>query len=331
MKKNLFLSLAMMASGVLVAAPQAKHGQRAESALYHQTQAAAADDSKLFLDPLVYSELSSLSGQTVLNAGCGTGAWAAHAAQQGGRVCGVDQQLSLVQQAQQAVAAAGVEGQVHLCQANMGKLPYEAALFDRAVSINMGAELPSTLEAVKKDQRELTGLGAHCQELARVLKPGAEAIIAAPASFDVVFADASCDAGRVQEHIQQVLAKIGKSKDAATIARHLEELIEVKRATFAVRQGKLQLVTDASQLELGEIVWRKLPEGAVQNYYHSEEEYLVAIRDAGLTCHEVKRPCFFGKVKWDMYKKALPQGETALGEAYLDNHPFTIYYVTKKA
>jgi hypothetical protein len=104
----------------------------------------------------------------------------------------------------------------------------------------------------------------------------------------------------------------------------------VTRATFVRRDGKLRLVTDAKMLVLGEKVWRKNPTGAALEIYHSEEEYLVAIRNAGFVCEEIKRPCFFGEVKLNAYNKTA-QDEQKLGAAYSNHHPFTIFYVKKAA
>ncbi len=200
-----------------------------------------------------------------------------------------------------------------------------------AISVNCGVNLAATTHVVSKNERKVAGLGAHMQEIADSLKENGSAIVTAPASYGVVFTSGAGSKEEVEKKIASALSKINANDEPAKIAAALNELKEVTRATFVKRGGKLQLVRDEKMLTLGEKVWRKNPDGARLENFHSEEEYLVAIREAGLFCEEIKRPCFFGQVKWDAYNKSLQAGESALGQAYKDNHPFTIYKVVKKA
>ena len=170
-------------------------------------------------------------------------------------------------------------------------------------------------------------LGSHLRAIAASLKPNGEAIITASASYDIVFTQGNKSEKEVEQEILKALAKIASSEDPKVIETALNELTSVARATFISHNGKMELVRDARTLTPGQTVWRKNPEGIRLEKYHSEEEYLVAIRDAGLTCVEIKRPCFFGEVKWKAYN-ALTQ--TALGPSYMHNHPFTLYQVVKK-
>ncbi|MCH9626545.1 MAG: hypothetical protein S4CHLAM2_01670 [Chlamydiales bacterium] len=299
-KKSLFLSALLMSANLFAGTAESGQGP----------------DGELFLDPYLNSELKNVSGYVVLDAGCGSAPWAAVAAENGAVVCGVASQFSLLDKAQIAVARSGVERSVELCRTENVNLPYEAAKFDWALSVGVGS-----------DQPPATGLNRYFQEVARVLKTEGQLFIAAPASYDVVFTDGKHTAKSVQKHIQMVLAKIGSNDDPEMIAHSLEELDEVQRATFVRRGNQLKLVTDGKELKIGEAIWRKTPTGAISNYFHSEEEYLVAIRNAGLHCEEIKRPCFFGKVKYKAYRAENDE----LGEAYIDNNPFTLYYVTKRA
>lgn len=197
------------------------------------------------------------------------------------------------------------------------------------VNRNIGCNIPSTQHVVSNDGFKVTGLGAHFRDLAGKVKTGNRAVITAPASYDVVFTDGTRSDEEIYAHIDDVLAAIGESQDETLIEKQLSSLQGVNRATFARRDGMLMLVTDQRGLQVGETVWRKTPEGAEKNIYHSEEEYLVALKNAGWTVEEIKRPSFYGQVKWKQFVDAREKGEKSLGAAYMDHNPFTIYYVTK--
>lgn len=197
------------------------------------------------------------------------------------------------------------------------------------VNRNIGCNIPSTKQIVSNDGFQVTGLGAHFRDLANKVKSGNRAVITAPASYDVVFTDGTRSYEETYAHIDGVLAAIGESQDEALIRAQLSSLEGVNRATFVHRDGMLMLVTDERGLQLGETIWRKTPEGAEQNIYHSEEEYLVALKNAGWTVEEIKRPCFYGQVKWKQFVDAREKGDQSLGAAYMDHNPFTIYYATK--
>jgi hypothetical protein len=200
-----------------------------------------------------------------------------------------------------------------------------------AISINIGSELPSTTHiAAEKACREI-GLSAHFKEIASTISAEEKAVIAVPASYGVVFTDGSANDESVMAHIQEVLAKIESVQESEKIKSVLNELTEVYRATFAIRNERLCLVTDEKELHLGESIWRKSPEGAELAVYHSEEEYLMALFNAGFAVDEVKRPCFYGNLKYRMHRSSLKEGEKGLGQSYVENHPFTVFYITKKA
>lgn len=216
-------------------------------------------------------------------------------------------------------------------QGGQALLPEQKNSFEHALSVNIGKNLPSAVYVVSKDATQVTGLSAHIQDIADSLKVGGKAIITAPASYDVVFTDNTVSADVAAADIAAALKRIGSSQDTALIAKTLGGLQSVTRATFVSRGGKLTLVTKEKSLMNGEKIWRKTPEGVELNAYHSEEEFLSAIASAKLTCEEVKRPCFFGQVKWQAYNASLKNGQKGLGSAYQDHNPYTIYYVTKKA
>lgn len=207
----------------------------------------------------------------------------------------------------------------------------KAHSFEQAISLNIGKNIPSTTHIISKDDCRIVGLGAHMRGISESLQQRGKAVIVTPASYGVVFTDGTKTETQVHEHIKAVLAKIGSSEERHVIASALDELNEVHHATFVRRENKFKLITEEKALHIGDVVWRKTPTGSETNIYHSEEEYLVAIKNAGLVCEEVKRPCFFGEVKWKAYNNSVQGTGKTLGAAYMNNHPYTLFYVSKKS
>lgn len=172
-------------------------------------------------------------------------------------------------------------------------------------------------------------LSARLKDVASGMRAGEKLMVAAPASYGVLFTNGTATDEVVQQHIQKVLSKIGKSKDSSSIISNLKGLNAVMRATFVQTDQGLKLVTNEKSLHSGQHIWCKTPEGVIASIYHSEEEYLNTLNQAGFYCEEIKRPCFFGKVKSDMWH-AQQAGGKSLGSAYINNHPFTLYYVVKR-
>jgi len=210
-----------------------------------------------------------------------------------------------------------------------------------AVSINIGTSLPSTRHIISTDVCKEVGLGAYFKNMAKDVTPSTRVVVTAPASFGAVFTDSSCEEGtcpgdnsyrneKVYQHIQAVLAQVGASTDENTIQQNLKALTEVCHATFAIRNDMLTLVTDERELLLGEPVWRKNFDEIEKCIYHSEEEYLVAFANAGFVVEEIKRPCFC-EYDYKQHIASLKEGEKGLGHSYVENHPFTIFYMARKS
>lgn len=242
-----------------------------------------------------------------------------------GTLCaeGVDERVFLAPHLAEVAGQVAFKGGEGLAQDKKGSFAY-------AVSYNVGVHLPSTTHVVTGEKFQVIGLGAHLKEITESLQPQGKAVITAPASFGVLFTSGARSAEEITKDVAAVLEKIGTEQSSEVIARELGSLTDVMHATFARTEGKLALVTDEKVLHCGQEVWRKTPEGAEQQTYHSEEEYLAEMGAAGLHCEELKRPCFFGEVKWKAYNSSLKEGEVALGDAYKENHPFTVYHVVKK-
>jgi len=199
------------------------------------------------------------------------------------------------------------------------------------ISINVGCNIPSHSHLLTQEGCRELGLSTYIAQIAQEMKVNGAAVITAPASYDVVFTNGSRSDEEIYQSMEEILAKIGTNQDPEVIKNTLGELHGVNRATFVHREDKLVLVSDVRALRSGEAIWRITPDGAMQDNYHSEEEYLVAFRSAGLFCEEISRPSFYGELKWKMYNDNLQDKKEALGAAYMENNAFTIYHVVKKA
>lgn len=317
MKKSI-----LMACGILMTAQLLGNPYHAAPQCIYKS----VEDEELFLAPLIREELKQLAGKIVLDAGCGSGFWTIEAAKEGAHVCGFDQWIDT---AQIAIAQAGVEEQIALSQGDLTSLPYENESFDHVLSVDTVSSIPATTHILTPGMCMTAGLGAYFREIYRVLKDEGRAIIVAPASYDIVFTDQSKNEREIFRHIHHVLSRLGRTQDPQTICEQLNDLIEVKRATFVHRDERLVLVADENELRMGELIWRKTPQGVFFSFYHPEEEYLTLLQDSGLKCVEIKRPCFNGKLKWDMFHSSLSENEIGLGSAYMNHNPFTFFYVEK--
>ncbi len=272
-------------------------------------------DGARFLDPYFTPYLMNAHGLEVLDAGCGTAPWAIYAAQNGANVLALDLQEEMIAAAKRNVESSGLSGRINLIVADVADLPCKDGSFDLAISINVGCNLPSTVEIDGKN----VGLGPHIREMARSLKPGGIAVVTAPASFATVFTDGTSHSS-VVEHIRTILTQLPENPSPTEIRSHLNGLKEVYRATFVIRDGRLSLVVDESDLQNGEPIWRKLPGLTVPNRYHPEEEYLEEFLNAGLTVRKVDHPQFGSKAEVAEH----------FGEEYAEHSPFAIYSLVKE-
>lgn len=280
-------------------------------------------DGALFLDPYFLPDLVDLEGLRVLDAGCRAAPWAILAAQNGAEVFGIDLQEKMIEKGLAAVLAAGMEEKVHLQVGDVAYLPFSCCFFDRALSINVGCNLPSTHS---KEGRRF-GLGPHVDEIARVIHSGGKAVVTAPASFGIVFTNGS-EAGKIASHIQEVLAKLEPGSSPSEIASSLSELTEVYRATFAFRDGKLQLIENEADLMPGEEIWRKVPGLAIPNRYHSESEYLAAFSEANLQVDSIEHPFFSSEEERAAYNGSCPN-DSLLCPEYASHPAFVIFHASK--
>lgn len=280
-------------------------------------------DGKLFLDPYFIPFIESISNQRLLDAGCGAGPWAIHAALKGATVSCLDIQQEMINQAKEAAKKAKVEDKIDFAVSDVAFLPYPNAFFQRAISINVGCNLPSTTMMIQADgSTKKVGLGPHFLELARVLQPKGKLIVTAPASLDVIFAKNE-NARDIQSSIEMAITKAKNIEDSKEIVSVLNSLTDVNRATFVVRDNQLKLVTNESDLVLGENIWRKLPDLVVPNRYHSEEEYLREAKNAGFRLVKIHRGRFKNEDERQQYNN-IHEPSMQLSDAYVKHYPFIV-------
>lgn len=267
-------------------------------------------DGALFLDPCFLPKLENLQGQILLDAGCGAGPWSIYATKQGATVYGLDIQAEMIERATTAAKKEGVEMQTHFLVGSVSELPYSDDFFDSAISINVGCNLPNNV------------FSAHFYELMRTLKTDGVATITAPASLETLFTNGN-DPTDIRTKIDSALLAVGNSTHPEIIARELNKLDDVLRATFAFRNGKLALINKDSELVEGECIWRKIPGLAVPNYYHSEESYISAIMSSGFLLERVDRCQFHSEEEWQNHS-------SELGKEYINHHPFVIFHLRKR-
>ncbi len=264
-------------------------------------------DGALFLDPYFIPYLLNLKGQVLLDAGCGAGPWSIIAAKNGAVVYAIDIQEGMIAKAKQAALEELVDNNTNFVIGDVGQLPYPDNFFDRAISINVGCNLPC--------------LGPHLRELRRVLKEGGLAIITAPNSFGTVFTDGKKENAETVKCIQQLLID-----NQASFPQIIRGLDEVYRATFAKESGQWTLVLDETQLKSGEAICRKIPLMVVPNYYHSMNEYLNLFEKENFRIKEVYNPRFLSAQEWQAYNE---KNKLSLGKEYVVSSPFVIFIIEK--
>lgn len=213
----------------------------------------------------------------------------------------------MIEKAQQAAAARGLKASTHFIVGDVGDLPYPSNFFDRAISLNVGCNLPA--------------LEPHLKELGRVLKLGGIAIITAPTSFGTLFTNGQRSPLEIVQTLEKELLKY-----PACFPPSIQGMDEIYRATFAKKGEKWSLILQESELTDGEEIWRKIPKMAVPNHYHSEQSYLTLAQQAGFFIREIYRPHFRSKQEWHEYQL---KNEQKLGVEYIDYSPFITLVLEK--
>lgn len=278
-------------------------------------------DGKMLLDPPIYKFLKeNTQGKFILDAGCGAAPFAIFAALHGALVTGIDIQERMIEQGKKALLSANLsEIEVDLEVGDVCHLPYANKYFDKAISVNVGCNLPSSKEVSKRP----LGLSGHLVEMARVLKDEGSVLIAAPSSLHVVFTSGQRPLTEVMKSIEKVLQEI--NNEGKEVISSLSSLTDVYSATFFYEGNTLKLLTKDNILDKGTKIWRKLPENVIPNYFHSKDEYKKEIYKAGFKIINVKKP----KLTHRELQEFNLSHKLQLGEAYARYNPFIIAELIK--
>lgn len=289
------------------------YGQRSVDAYVESNH---GPDGRIFLDPYFKQDLENLNNQKLLDAGCGAAPWAIYAAKHGGDVYAIDIQESMISAAEQSVKSAGLCNKVSLKIGDVAVLPYENCFFDKAISICVGCNLP------------LFSFEHHFSEIYRTLKRGGIAVIAAPTSLDIVFTNDSTSDERTSCHISEILDQLPSNPSPEVISAKLMELNEVLSATFFLKNNRLKLLIDESELVDGEEIWRKLPKLVVPNRFYTKNTYIRILNKYKLRIQKIDLPHFENEATRIEYNTNAPF-ESRLGSAYTRHAPFVIFHVLK--
>lgn len=287
-----------------------------ENAVVAYAESNHGPDGNLFLDPYFKPDLENLNSKKVLDAGCGAAPWSIYAAKQGGDVYAIDIQEGMIKTARKAVQAANLLNKVNLTKGDVASLPYKENFFDKAISICTACNLPP--EAFEK----------HFVEFQRTLKKDGVAIIGAPTSLDVVFSNGTKTDAEVFLHIQQALNQLPDNPSAESISEKLLQLEEVLSATFYLKNNRLALVANESDLKEGEKIWRKLPKLIVPNRYYSKDYYINIFKKYNFDIQKIDLPHFKNEEDRLAYNKNA-SASSKLGQAYVLHAPFIIFHVKK--
>lgn len=278
------------------------------------TASPSSFDRDKFLNPWFLPFLENVNNLVLLDAGCGPGHFAIYAAQRGARAFGVDINEPMIHAAIKEVWDKGLTEKVTLEVGDVKLLPYDSEMFDRTISINVVPNLPSS------------SVDMHFRELHRVLKKDGEAVITIPVSLGIIFTNGLQTEEEVGNEIDDVLKSLPINPTPAQIYDALMMLKGVVNATFVIKDGRLTLVTDVGQLNLGQEIWRKLSVLVVPNYYHSEQECIIACENANLVIEKIERPHFSNEMeRLEHNLQANP--ETQFGSAYVDQGPYALFFV----
>ncbi len=269
-------------------------------------------DGKILLDPYLEPFFENMRNLTVLDAGCGAGPWSLRAAQKGAFVHGVDIQPQMIERAKQLLIEQGLEQKAFFELGDILELHFPEHYFDKVMSINVICNLPLPRKGLSKQNALLT----HFNELHRVLKKNGQVMVSGPASLGVVLTNGKKPRETIIQEIKQSIIHINVHNDRGII-HHINQIKNVQRATFVVRNEKLILIENEKDLTVGEKIWRKIPGLVVPNFYYPEEYCVRNLELAGFKILKIERPTL-SNTKYDAAMAS------DLGEEYKNTHPFVI-------
>ncbi|WP_419832960.1 hypothetical protein [Endozoicomonas atrinae] len=143
--------------------------------------------------------------------------------------------------------------------------------FDVTLSVNVGCNI-----------RDLT---KYVEVMTRATNEGGQCIITAPDNFATVFTDGSLTDIQKEERLKCIDEKLrainpNDPKAAEQVKAAFNGQGFIYRATVALIDNQYQVIMTDDQLaalEPGAEIFRKLPGMVVPNYYHSADEYVMAL------------------------------------------------------
>lgn len=281
-------------------------------------------DGARFLDPHLYALMTRerLGGMDFADLGAGTGPWSKYAHEQGAATV-TALELNPAMLAKAAAAFADGEGRtpsnVRLVQGTVAQLPFEDRSFDRLASINVGCNLPA--EAFQ----------AHFTEARRVARIGGRFVVTAPDSLLVPFTNGEEGVDIQKELDGRWASEAEHSPQSAK--RVIDGLGSVLRATFVLdATGKPVLVTqeNAQSVRAGTPIIRRIPGLAVDNNFHTGDEYIEAAERAGWTLNAVHRDSFGSEEARREHNTQVGEGKQ-LGPEYISNPSFLVMDLERRA
>lgn len=273
-------------------------------------------DGARFLDPYLYDLLSrkQLATRDVLDLGAGTGPWTKHALEQGaGTVTALELNPAMLAKASELLATKGkLPGNVTLVEGSVADLPFDGESFDRLASINVGCNLPDGT------------FQEHFAEALRVARKGGRFVVTAPDSLTVPFTNGS-QSGDIQQEVEDRWA-LEMDRGPQGAKRVISSLGSVLRATFVLdANGKPVLITEenADRVHPGEPIIRRIPGLAVDNNFHTAEEYIAAAEQAGWTVNAANRDSFASEADRAAHNERVG-ADKALGAKYVGNPSFLV-------
>ena len=310
--------------------------RRGEGGLSHWTEQQArayeaakhGPDGRQFLDPFLVKALTieTVTGKAVLDIGAGVGAWSVVVHQLAAQhVVVLDLNPAMVDRARARFSnedTAPIPDNVECVVGNAANLPMADASQDLLLSINVGCNLPVVGNVFER----------HMTEAFRVAKPGAEFIVTAPNSLGTVFSD-----GHEPRPPEQVQAEIDATWEAASdrsvaAAKQLiNQLTHYLRATFILEPdtNKPVLITESNKtlVKPGDPIIRKIPGLAVDNNYHTADEYVTAATEAGWQIESQQALSFADQIELDTYNAS--HTAATLGKEYIGKPPFLFLKLKK--
>ena len=280
-------------------------------------------DGARFLDPHLYGLLTreQLAGCDFLDLGAGTGPWSKYALDQGAdRVTALELNPAMLAKAKELLSREGdLPTNVRLVEGNVASLPFRDQSADRLVSINVGCNLPDGT------------FQRHFTEAHRVARTGGRFVVTAPDSLTVPFTTGSQSKDIQTEVDERWILETDRSTQGAKCV--IASLGSVLRATFVLdAAGKPTLVTEENidQVHAGAPIIRRIPGLAVDNNYHTAEEYLDGAEQAGWIINAANRESFASDLERSIHNDSAGAGKE-LGPEYVGNPSFLVMDLERRA